>query len=165
MEMLTFEVTSFDVGYNCILGRPFLLKFTTVIHTAYATIKMSRPKCIIIRKSVQHDALACENATFTHIGRFGEKEAQELVVKVAKAHGGSTLIRTWVSKPPTVSTHRPPPEKKNTFVGAMSNQPSVDQAVDDKKKGAADKEVVVVPDDMNKKLHLMCGNISKGGTF
>jgi ribosomal protein L30E len=52
MEILTFEVASFDVGYNCILGRPFLLKFMAVIHTAYATIKMSRPKDIIILKSV-----------------------------------------------------------------------------------------------------------------
>jgi hypothetical protein len=77
-----------------------------------------------------------------------------LVVKVAKAYGGSTLIRTGVFKPPTVSTHRPPPKKKNTFVGTMSNQPSVDQAVDDKKKGVVDKEVAVDPDDMNKKLHL-----------
>jgi hypothetical protein len=33
-EVLTFEVASFDVGYNCILGRPFLLKFMAVIHTA-----------------------------------------------------------------------------------------------------------------------------------
>jgi hypothetical protein len=32
--MLTFEVASFDTGYNCILGRPFLPKFMTVIHTA-----------------------------------------------------------------------------------------------------------------------------------
>jgi hypothetical protein len=32
-EMLTFEVASFDIGYNCILGRPFLLKFMAVIHT------------------------------------------------------------------------------------------------------------------------------------
>jgi hypothetical protein len=43
-EMLTFEVTSFDIGYNCILGRPFLLKFMAVIHTAYATIKMPGPR-------------------------------------------------------------------------------------------------------------------------
>jgi hypothetical protein len=50
-EMLTFEVASFDIGYNCILGRPFLLKFMAVIHTAYATIKMSGPKCIIVLKS------------------------------------------------------------------------------------------------------------------
>jgi hypothetical protein len=39
-KMLTFKVASFDIGYNCILGRPFLLKFMAVIHTAYATIKM-----------------------------------------------------------------------------------------------------------------------------
>jgi hypothetical protein len=40
-EMLTFKVTSFDIGYNCILGRPFLLKFMAIIHTVYATIKIS----------------------------------------------------------------------------------------------------------------------------
>jgi hypothetical protein len=72
---------------------------------------------------------------------------------MVKAHEGTTPIRTGVSKPPDVGTHRPPPEK-NTFVGATSNQPNVDQAVDDKKKGAADKEVVVDPDDTNKKLRL-----------
>jgi hypothetical protein len=153
-EMLTFEVVSFDIGYNCILGRSFLLKFMAVIHTAYATIKMLGPKGIIILKFDQCDALACENATLTHAGWFGEKEAQELAVKVAKAHRGSTPIKTAVSKPPAAGTHRPPPEKKNTFVGATSNQPSADQAVDDKKKGASDKEVAVDPDDMNKKLRL-----------
>jgi hypothetical protein len=67
-EMLTFEVASFDIGYNCILGRPFLLKFMAVIHTAYTTIKMSGPKDIIILKSGQCDVLACENATLTHVG-------------------------------------------------------------------------------------------------
>jgi hypothetical protein len=61
-EMLTFEVASFDIGYNCILGRPILLKFMAIIHTAYATIKMSEPKGVIILKSDQRDALACENA-------------------------------------------------------------------------------------------------------
>jgi hypothetical protein len=43
-EMLTFEVASFDIGYNCILGRPFLLRFMVVIHSAYATIKMPGPR-------------------------------------------------------------------------------------------------------------------------
>jgi hypothetical protein len=43
-EMLTFEVANFDIGYNCILGRPFLLKFMTVIHTAYAIVKMPGPR-------------------------------------------------------------------------------------------------------------------------
>jgi hypothetical protein len=75
-EMLTFEVASFDIGYNCILGRPFLLKFMTVIHTAYATIKMPGPKGFITLKSDQRDAPTCQNAALTHAGRFGEKEAQ-----------------------------------------------------------------------------------------
>jgi hypothetical protein len=152
-EMLTFKVVSFDIGYNCILGRPFLM-FMAVIHTAYATIKMPGPKGIIILKFDQRDALACENTTLTHAGWFGEKEAQELATKVAKVHGGSTLIRIVVSKPLAAGTHRPPLEKKNTFMGATSNQPSADQTVDDKKKGVANKEVAVDPDDTNKKVRL-----------
>jgi hypothetical protein len=59
-ETLTFEVASFDISYNCILGRPFLLKFMAVIHTAYATIKMPGPKGIITLKSDHWDAVACE---------------------------------------------------------------------------------------------------------
>jgi hypothetical protein len=82
-EMLTFEVASFDIGYNCILGRPFLLKFMAVIHTAYATIKMPGPKGVITLKSDQWDAVACENATLTHAGKFDNKEAQDLAVKMA----------------------------------------------------------------------------------
>jgi hypothetical protein len=119
--MLTFEVASFDIRYNYNLGRPFLLKFMMVIHTAYDTIKMSGPKGIIVLKSDQCDALACENAVLTHAGRFGEKEAQELSTKVAKVHRGSTLIRTAAPKPPAAGTHRPPAEKKCTFVGSTSN--------------------------------------------
>jgi hypothetical protein len=153
-EMLTFEVATFDIGCNCILGRPFLLEFMTVIHTVYATIKMPGPKDIIILNSDQRDALACENATLTHAERFGEKEAQELVAKVAKAHRGSTQIRTAAPKPPVADTHRPPVEKKSTFMGSIPNQHITDQPMDDKKKGAADKEVAVDPDNTNKKLHL-----------
>jgi hypothetical protein len=153
-EMLTFEVDSFDIGYNCILGRPLLLKFMAVNHTAYATIKMLVPKGIIVLKSDQCDALACENAMLTHVGRFGEKEAQELAAKMAKAQGGSTPIRIAAPKPSTVGTHWPPAEKKSTFVGSTSNQSIADQLVDDRKKGDADKEVAVDPDDMNKKIRL-----------
>jgi hypothetical protein len=152
--MLTFEVVSFDIGYNHILGRHFLLMFMPLIHTNYATIKMSGPKGIIILKSDQRYALDCENTALTHTGRFGEKEAQELAMKVAKAHGGSTTIGTAVPKPPVAGTYRSPAEKKNTFVGSTSNQPIADQAVDDKKKGAVDKEVSVDPNDTNKKIRL-----------
>jgi hypothetical protein len=75
-EMLTFKVASFDIGYNCILGRPFLLKFMVVIHIVHATIRMLGPKGVIVLKSDQHDSLACENVTLIHTGQFGEKEAQ-----------------------------------------------------------------------------------------
>jgi hypothetical protein len=86
-EMLMFEDASFDIGYNCILGRPFLLKFMAVIHTAYATIKMSGPWGVITLKLDQCDVLACENATLTHAEGFGQEEAQRLAAKVAKTHG------------------------------------------------------------------------------
>jgi hypothetical protein len=39
-------------------------------------------------------------------------------------------------------------------MGSTSNQPTTDQMVDDKKKGATDKEVEVDPDDTDKKLRL-----------
>jgi hypothetical protein len=61
--MLTFEVASFDIGYNCILGRHFLLKFMAVIHTAYNMMKMPGPKGVITIKADQRDTLACENTT------------------------------------------------------------------------------------------------------
>jgi hypothetical protein len=51
-------------------------------------------------------------------------------------------------------TLRPPGKKKSTFMDSTSNQPITDQPVDDKKKGAADKEVVVDPNDTDKKLCL-----------
>jgi hypothetical protein len=120
-EMLTFEVASFDIRYNRILGRHFLLKFMAAIHTAYAAIKMPGPKGVIIIKSDQRDALACENVALTHARRFSKKEAQELAAKVAKTHGGSTPVRTASSKPPTGGTLWPLIEKKSTFVGSTSN--------------------------------------------
>jgi hypothetical protein len=76
-KVLMFEVASFDIGYNCILGRHFLLKFMMVIHTAYTTLKMAGPKDVIAIKADQCDALACENITLTHVGRFNEKATQD----------------------------------------------------------------------------------------
>jgi hypothetical protein len=73
--MLTFEVASFDIRYNCILGRPFLLKFIVVIHTTYAIVKMPSPRGVITLKSNQRDVLSCENTSLTHAGRFGKEEA------------------------------------------------------------------------------------------
>jgi hypothetical protein len=83
-EVMTFEVASFDIRYNCILGRYFLLKFIVVIHTAYATLKMSDPKGMITIKADARDALACENATLTQVGQFSEKAA----VRIDGIRGG-----------------------------------------------------------------------------
>jgi hypothetical protein len=85
--MLIFEVAKFNIGYNCILRSPFLLKFMAIIHTAYATIKMPGPKGMITIKSNQRDALACENAALSYAGRFRAKAAKEQAAKVAKTHG------------------------------------------------------------------------------
>jgi hypothetical protein len=74
-ETLTFKVASFDIGYNCILKRPFLLKFMAVTHTTNATINMSGLKGIITIKVDQRDALVCENDSFPHAGHFGERVA------------------------------------------------------------------------------------------
>jgi hypothetical protein len=141
-EMLTFEVASFDIRYNCIMGRSFLFKF------------MPGPKDIIVLKLDQRDALAYENAALTHVGRFGKKEAQELAAKVAKTHGESTPIRTVTPKAPAGGTVWPPADKKSTFVSSTSNQHTANQPTDGKKKGATDKEVVVNHDDTDKKIHL-----------
>jgi hypothetical protein len=75
-EMLMFEVASFDIEYNCILERPFLLRFMAVIHTAYDMMKMPGPKGMIMIKADQRDALACENAMLTQAEWFDEKAAK-----------------------------------------------------------------------------------------
>jgi hypothetical protein len=155
-EMLTFKVVSFDIGYNCILGRSFLLKFMAVIHIAYATMKMPSLKGIITIKADQRDALACKNASLLHARRFGEKAAQEQATKVAKIKGGSTPNKPLVSKPPTDSTPRAPAAQKGTYVASSSNQLPADQKVDNKLKGttAEDKEVLVDPNNTDKKLRI-----------
>jgi hypothetical protein len=122
-EMLTFEVASFDIGYNCILGRHFLLKFMTVIHTAYATTKMPGPKGVVTIKADQPNALTCDNATLTHDGRFCGKAAQEQATKVAKTHGGSTPFKSSGPKTLTIGTPRPSLAKKGTYGASASNQP------------------------------------------
>jgi hypothetical protein len=119
-EMLMFEVASFDIGCNCILGRPFLLRFMAVIYTAYATIKMPVPRGVITLESDQCDALACENVARTHAGRFGEKEAQNLAAKVAKTHGGGTPARMVTLRPSVGDTPKMLVAKKGMTVTPTS---------------------------------------------
>jgi hypothetical protein len=153
-EMITFEVANFDIGYNCIPRRPFLLRFMAVIHTAYATIKIHGPRGVIILKSDQRDALACENATLTHAGRFREKEAQNLAAKVAKTHGGGTPARTVTPGPLVGDTPKTPTAKKGTTVTPTSTQRATTLLVADERKGATDKEIHVDPSDANKKIRI-----------
>jgi hypothetical protein len=153
-EMLTFEVASFDIGYNCILGRPFLLKFMAVIHTAYAIVKMSGPTGVITLKSDQHDALACESTVLTHAGRFGKEEAQKLVVKVAKMHRGGTPAEAVTPRPSVGDTSKTPvaKQKQGMMVTPAPTQRTTDQLVANEKKGATNTEIQVDPTDADKKL-------------
>jgi hypothetical protein len=153
-EMLTFEIVSFDIGYNCILGRPFLLKFLTVIHTAYATIKILGPKGIITLTSDHRDAVACENVALTQAEKFGNKEAQDLAVKMAKIPQGNTPSRIATPASSAEGVSRLATLTKGTTVASPSNQPVVNQLAAEDKKGAKYKEVAVDPNHADKKLRI-----------
>jgi hypothetical protein len=47
-------------------------------------MKMPGPKGVITIKADQRDALACENASLSYAGRFGNKTAQEQSTKATK---------------------------------------------------------------------------------
>jgi hypothetical protein len=151
-ETLTFEVASFDIGYNCILGRPFLLKFIAVIHTTYATIKMPGLKGVITLRSDHQDVVACENAALTHAGKFGNKEAQDLAVKMAKTQQENTPSRIAMPGSAAGGTSRLATLMKGITVASPSNQSAANQLVAEDKKGATDKEVAVDPNNADKKL-------------
>jgi hypothetical protein len=156
-EMLAFEVISFDIGYNCILERPFLLMFMAVIHTAYATMKMTRQEGVITVKADQRDALSCENTSLLLAGRFGDKEGQEQATKAAKTKGGSTPSKASTPKPPTSNILRVPPASKDTNITSASTPAPADQKVDNKLKGSVgieDKEVLVDPSNSDKKFRI-----------
>jgi hypothetical protein len=127
----------------------------SVIYTAYATIKMPSPRGVITLKSNQHDALACENAALTYARRFGKKEVQKLVVKVAKMHGGGTPAKTVTSGPSAGDTSKAhvAKQKQSMTVTPASTQRTTDQLVTDERNGATDKEIQVDPNDADKKLH------------
>jgi hypothetical protein len=150
--MLTFEVARFDIRYNCILWRHFLLRFMAVIHTAYATIKMLGPRGVITLKLDQRDALACENAALSHAGRFSKKEAQNLTANIAKTQGEGTPTRMVTPGPLAGDTPKTPAVKKSTTITPTSTQHATDQLVVDERKGATDKEIQVDPNDADKKL-------------
>jgi hypothetical protein len=103
---------------------------------------MPDPRGVITLKSNQRDALACENATLTHAGRFGKKEAQKLAVKVAKTHGGGTLAKTVTPGPSAGDTSKMPiaKQKQSMTVTPTLTQRTTDQPVADERKGAIDRD-------------------------
>jgi hypothetical protein len=130
------------------------LRFMTVIHTPYATIKMPDPRRVIALKSDQRDALGCENAALTHDRRFGKKEAQNLAAKVAKTHGRGAPSRMVTLRLSAGDTPKMHVAKKGTTVTPTSIQHATDQPVADERKGATDKEIQVDPSDADKKLRI-----------
>jgi hypothetical protein len=125
-----------------------------VIHTAYAIIKMPGPRGVITLKLDQRDALACENATITHAGRFDEQEVQNLAAKIAKTHGGGASTRMVTLRPVAGDILRMLVAKKGMTVTSISTQRSTDQLMTNERKGAADKVIQVYPNDDDKKLHI-----------
>jgi hypothetical protein len=125
-----------------------------VIHMAYATIKMPGPKGVITLKSDHRDAVACENAALTHTGKFGNKEAQDLAVKMAKIQQGNTPSRIAMPGSAAGGTSKPVTSTKGITVASPSTQPVVNQLAAEDKKGATDKEVAVDPNNTDKKFRI-----------
>jgi hypothetical protein len=80
-EILKFEVADFDIDNNCILGRPFLIKFMAVIHSTYAYMKMSRSKGIISIPLDPKDVLTYDVSSLEIAARF---EGEVVVVATTK---------------------------------------------------------------------------------
>jgi hypothetical protein len=58
-EFLSFEVASFDCGYNAIIGKPGLAKFMAISHYSYMILKMSGPQGIITVRADFQGATEC----------------------------------------------------------------------------------------------------------
>jgi hypothetical protein len=98
--------------------------------------------------------LACENASLSHAGRFGDKATHD---QVAKTQGDIAPHKTSTSKLPT-STPRASIAQKGTYVASTSIEPPVDQKANVKRKGTVaeedNKNVRADPNDPNKKLQI-----------
>jgi hypothetical protein len=125
-----------------------------VIHTAYAIIKMPGPRGIITLTSDHRDAIACESVALTQAGKFGNKEAQDLAVKMAKIPQGNTSSRIATPASAAEGVSRLATLTKGITVASPSKQPAASQLVAEDKKGATDKEVAVDPNRADKKLRI-----------
>jgi hypothetical protein len=167
-ETLTFKVPSFNIGYKCILGGPFLLMFMVVSHTPYATMMMPGPKGMITIKVDQSYALACKNASLWNVGCFRDKTTPEQVAMAAKTQGGNVPHNISASKLPTNSILWVAAEtivQKGVNIASVSTQLPTIQKVDDKKKGTAahedNKENLADTNNPDKKLRISSNLDSK----
>jgi hypothetical protein len=126
----------------------------TVIHTAYAIIKMSGPRGIITLISDHRDAVACESVALTQVGKFGNKEAQDLAVKMAKIPQGNTSSRIATPASAAEGASRLATLTKGITVASPSKQSAANQLAAEDKKGAIDKEIAVDPNHADKKLRI-----------
>jgi hypothetical protein len=104
--------------------------------------------------SDHRDAVACENVALTQAGKFGNKEAQDLAVKMAKIPQGNTPSRIATPASAAEGASWPATLTKGITVASPSNQPAANQLAVEDKKGATDKEVAVDPNHADKKLHI-----------
>jgi hypothetical protein len=58
-EIVTFDVADIDLPYNTIIGCPAIAKFMGISHYAYLTVKMPRPKGVILVKADPRNVMAC----------------------------------------------------------------------------------------------------------
>jgi hypothetical protein len=77
-----------------------------------------------------------------------------LATKVAKMHGGGPPSRTVMPGPLAGGTLKIHVAKKGTTVTPTSTQCATNRLVADERKGTADKEIQVDPNDADKKLHI-----------
>jgi hypothetical protein len=103
--------------------------------------------------------LACKNASLSYVVRFGDKAAEQ-AAKAAKIKGGDTPSRPLVSKAPIGNTSLVPPALKGTNIALGSTSSPTNQKVDNKLKGTVgieDKDVLVDPNNSDKKLRISMG--------
>jgi hypothetical protein len=115
---------------------------------------MPGPRGIITLTSDHRDAVACESVALTQAGKFGNKEAQDLAVKMAKIPQGNTSSRIATPASAAKGASRLATLTKGITVASPSNQPAANPLAAEDKKGATVKEVAVDPNHVDKKLRI-----------
>jgi hypothetical protein len=103
-EFLSFEVASFDCGYNAIIGRPGLAKFMAILHYSYMILKMPGPQGIIIVRADFQGAAECFRAALTTkplttpSAQVNSKPEEDLVIPANEAQVVTSMRPTEGTK-------------------------------------------------------------------